>query len=323
LTCGANEATTHSLTSPSGMARLFLPGENGHQPDLPETWERLVANPGGVYAREALTLPIQLLNPATVDRQVLRMTLLPSLLDVAAHNLKQADERVAFFELDRTFFRRRHGLPYERRTLGVALTGKRRPQNWEEPQPRPYSFYDVKGMVEAALDALQVEGWEVEATPHPALHPGRSAALRVQGREVGYLGQLHPEVASRFEIDGWPVQVAELDLDTLFEVASDLHAFRPIPRYPAAHRDLAVVVDRAVLSGAIIRIIRAAAGPLLESARIFDVYIGAPLTEGAKSVAVGLALRAPGATLTQEEISAVMQRVVQALGAELNASLRE
>lgn len=322
LSGGANEATTHSLTSEISMARLGLAGSTVHQGDAAEMWSGLVPNPAGVYAREAQTLPVHLKNPATQDRQVLRLTLLPSLLDVIAQNLKQTDERVEFFELDRTFFVRPHDLPYERRTLALALSGSR-PRSWQQPEPGPVTFYDLKGMLESVLGALQIDGWEVDASPHPALHPGRSAALRLRGHDVGFFGQLHPEVAASFDIENWPVQVAEVDLDALFEVASDVHQFRPLPRFPAARRDIAVVVQQGVPAGEIMRAIRDAAGPLLESATIFDVYAGDPLPEGMKSIAVGMSFRAPSATLTQDEIADVMDRIVRGLASELGASIRE
>ena len=323
LCAGASEATTHSLTSLASMSRLLRQDADGRSPDWDEVWARLVANPAGVYEREALTLPVHLLNPATQDRQVLRLTLVPSLLDVAARNLKHTDERLAFFEIDRTFFRRPAGLPYERRTLALTLSGRRRPRTWQEPAPEPYSFFDLKGMLSGVLDSLQIDGWTVEAASHPALHPGRSAVIRLGGRDVAFLGELHPEVAETFDIEGRRVQVAEVDLDSLFARASDRRVFRPLPRYPAALRDLAVVVPQDVPAAEVMRVVREAGDALLESSQIFDAYQGDPLPAGAKSIAVALEFRAPGATLTQDEVGAVMDRIVHALSNELGATLRE
>jgi phenylalanyl-tRNA synthetase beta chain len=140
---------------------------------------------------------------------------------------------------------------------------------------------------------------------------------------VGYLGELHPLVSEKFEIEGWPVQVAEIDLDSVFPHASDVHVFHPIPRHPAAHRDIAVTVSRGTPAAEIMRVIREAGGDLLESARIFDVYEGEQAGADAKSVAVALDFRAPGATLTQEDVGNLVDRVVTALQTELGASLRE
>jgi phenylalanyl-tRNA synthetase beta chain len=327
LAAGVNEATTHSLTSPDAMLRLLGPGSDGREPDgshePPKLWERIVVNPAGVFKREALTVPLHLRNPATLDRQTLRLSLLPGLLDVVARNLKETEERVAFFEIDRTYFPRNAGLPYERRTLALALAGSRRPVSWQEPAPADYSFYDLKGALTTVLQSLHVEGWEVQAKAHASLHPGRSAVLRFCGHDVARLGELHPEVAAAFEIEGRRVQVAEVDLDSLFAAATDQRVFRPLPRHPAAHRDIAVVVQQGVPAGEILRLVREVGDDLLESARIFDVYVGDPLPEGSKSIAVSLDFRAPGTTLTHEEVDELVQRIVGALTRELRATLRE
>jgi phenylalanyl-tRNA synthetase beta chain len=319
LANGVSELVTHTLTAPASMERLSL--------DLPltggEGWAGIVANPTGVYEQEALVEPVSLINPPTRDRTVLRMTLVPSLLDEVARNLRHTDQHIAFFEIARTYFRRPADLPYERHTLAVALSGRRQPASWQGAEPGPYSFFDVKGLIASALEALGVCDWSVEAAVHPALHPGRSAVLRVGALDVGYLGELHPLVSEKFEIEGWPVQVAEIDLDSVFPHASDVHVFHPIPRHPAAHRDIAVTVSRGTPAAEIMRVIREAGGDLLESARIFDVYEGEQAGADAKSVAVALDFRAPGATLTQEDVGNLVDRVVTALQTELGASLRE
>jgi phenylalanyl-tRNA synthetase beta chain len=316
---GASELVTHTLTAPASTDRLSLRSPQ----DAGDRLAQIVANPAGVYEREALVQPVPLLNPPTRDRTVLRMTLVPSLLDEVARNLRHTDQHLAFFEIARTYFRRPSDLPYERRTLAMALSGRRQPSSWQDPEPGPYTFFDVKGLLEGVLDALGICDWSVAAAAHPALHPGRSAHIRVGAQDVGYMGELHPLVAERFEIEGWPVQVAEIDLDAVFPHASDIHVFHPIPRHPAAHRDIAVIVGRATPAAEVMRVVRDAGGDLLESAHIFDVYEGEQAGADAKSIAVALDFRAPGATLTQDEVSELMERVVGALRAELNAGLRE
>ncbi|HEX6509358.1 MAG TPA: phenylalanine--tRNA ligase subunit beta, partial [Chloroflexota bacterium] len=322
LSGGANEITTHSLTSGPAMARLVLPS-NGTGSDEDPTWQRLVPNPDGVRERGAAIAPVRVQNPATTDRQMLRLTLLPSVLDVLARNMKHTEERLAFFEIDRTFFWREGDLPYERETLAIALSGLRRPRSWKETRPGPYDFFDLKGMLEAILRALQVREWEAVTSNHQSLHPGRSAALRAGGRSVAFFGELHPEVAAAFEIEGWPVQVAEVDLDTLFELASNVRVFQPLPRFPGVYRDIAVVVDRAVPAAELLRIVRSEGGEVLESARIFDVYEGEQLPPDKKSIAVEMVFRSAERTLTQDEVSEVMSRIVEALQQEYAASLRD
>ncbi|HLJ67622.1 MAG TPA: phenylalanine--tRNA ligase subunit beta [Chloroflexota bacterium] len=319
---GVSESVTHSLTSPEAMARLAAARSNGHSPEA-TVWADLVPNPAGVYAREAEILPVEIANPATRDRRVMRLTLLPSLLDVVSRNLRHTDERVAFFEIARTIFRRPNNLPYERRTLSLLLSGSRLPRTWQDDSPGPYTFFDMKGMLAGVLEPLRIAGWYVEPGSHAALHPGRSARLRAGGHDIAYFGTLHPTVAERFDIEGWPVQVAEVDLDTVLALSSPQRVFQPLPRHPAAYRDIAIVVADAVPAGDVVRVVREAGGDLLESYRIFDVYRGSPLQEGMKSIAIGLTFRAPGATLTQDEVNEVVTAILGALQERLGATLRE
>jgi phenylalanyl-tRNA synthetase beta chain len=319
LAAGVSEAVTHNLTYPAALSRLDVAG------GAESRWAEIVPNAAGVYAQEALVTPVSILNPATQDRQMLRLSIVPNLLEVLARNLRHTDERVAFFELGRTIFRCAGGadLPYERRTLALALAGKRRVATWQEPQPGPYTFFDLKGMLESVVGGLHVSGWHVAAAEHPALHPGRSAVLRLGGHNVAYLGELHPEIAARFDLEGERVQVAEVDLDTLFDHAEPIRSYHPLPRFPAAYRDIAVIVDGSVAAERVIETVRLAGDELLESARIFDVYRGKPLAEEKKSIAIGLTFRAPGATLTQDEVNEAMDHIVAALETELEATLRE
>ncbi len=324
LSGGASEISTHSLTSLSSTARLFRPGHDGQDYDLPETWAALVPNPLGVTAAKASTVPVRLLNPASTDRQILRMTLLPALLDVVSRNLKQSDEQLTFFEIDHTFFTRGSELPYERRSLALVLSGNRRPRTWADRSPGAYTFYDVKGMVEAVLRALRiVRGVRVEAAPHPALHPGRSAILYVDDQPAGYLGELHPQVAGTFDIAAFPAQVAEIDLDVLYAAANEDRPFTALPRYPAVYRDLAAVLNADVRSSDLMDVVNQAGGELLESARIFDVYQGEPLPSDKKSVAVEMVFRSGQTTLTQEDVASVMSRIVDHLDQRLGAALRD
>lgn len=317
LGAGITEAMTHTLTSPQLAGRMSR--ENG------PSWESLIVNPHGVLTEDAEPEPVRLSNPASNDRQMMRVTLVPSLLDVVSRNLRSTDERVAFFELARTYFNRREvaRLPYERRTLAIALSGRRNPVTWRTGPPEPHSFWDIKGLVEAVLAELRIDGYTVEPCRHPALHPGRSAAVVLGDDRPAYFGELHPDVAARFEIDNWPSYVAEMDLDVLFRLAGARKPFEPLPRYPAANRDLAVVVGVDVPAAAIVRVVHRAGAPALESARIFDVYQGNPLPEGKRSVAVALTFRLADRTLRQDEVDAFIAAIIDALRGELRATLRE
>lgn len=319
---GLNEGVTHTLSSPALMSRLHIIANRSNEAGVP--WDELVPNREGIDREGATPWPISLMNPGSMDRQLLRLTLLPSLLDVAAHNFKHTEERVEFFEIARTFFPREDDqLPYERRTLSLVLSGRRVPRTWQDTNPGSFSFFDVKGVIEAVLDELQISNWSVRPKRHPSLHPGRSAALCLGDQDVAYFGELHPTVAARFELEGRPTQVAEIDLDALFPHASSEHVFQPLPRFPAAYRDLAVVVTDTVAADDIVRLVRAEGGQVLESAQIFDVYEGGSLPQGTRSIAVQIVFRSPERTLTQEEVDAVVSRIIAALAREFGASLRD
>ncbi len=323
LANGASEVTTHSLTSASEQFRLLQDGGSG--PIDEESWSTLAINQAGIRAERAQAQPVRLLNPATLERQILRVSIVPGVLDVVARNAKHSDERLAFFEMGHTFFHRPDAgkLPYERRTLAVAMAGFRHPPSWADQRPGPYTFFDLKGVIEACLEALHVAGWRVEPCSHPALHPGRSGALMLAEGNVGYMGELHPLVADRFELGGQRVQVAELDLDAIFKQASDIPPYLPSSRFPAALRDLAVVVGTDVPAGQVLDVVRSSGGELLESARIFDVYSGDQLIAGTKSIAISMSFRAASATLTQNEVGSVWDGIVDALKNELGATVRD
>lgn len=316
LGMGITETVTRRLTSARALVRLVS------DEALFSTWSDLLPHAQDIDAHDALPQPVQLVNPPTADRNSMPMLLLPALLDVVSRNLKHTDEHLAFFELARTFFRRPAELPYERLSLGLALSGNRRPVTWQDTRPGPYTFYDIKGVVVSLLDALHVSGWSIEPHPHPALHPGRAAVLRLGGEDVGWLGELHPVVAERFQIETFPAQVAEIDAAALVSHAVAGRAYRPIARFPAARRDIAVIVDRATLASELERVVRAAGGQMLESARIFDVYQGPNLPAGKKSVALAMEFRAPDATLKEDEIAHLVENIIRALERELAASLR-
>jgi phenylalanyl-tRNA synthetase beta chain len=327
---GVSEAWTDTLTSKESMARLFAA--------LPESdlgaldWTRVIPDPEGVTSMGAAALPMSLVNPQTVDRSVLRITLAHAILDVLGRNLKHTHDRVAFFEIARTFFPREHDLPYERRTLSIALAGDREPRSWTTNSDE-YTFYDLKGMIGAVMKRLGLgdnyisSAWQTiapaESQANPALHPGRNAILQIGDIAVGYIGEVHPLVAERFEIEP-PIraQLAEIDLDLLMGVAIRVRRFRHISRYPAVRRDISLIFPADVQAQAIERVISEAGGDLLRDVQVVDVYHGENLGAGHKSVALSLEFQADNRTLTQEEVSALQDQIVEALARQLSGELR-
>lgn len=276
-----------------------------------ERWERELAGNAD---------PIRVLNPIAAPLAVMRSSLLGSLIEVLRHNLARRQSRVRLFETGRVFWRDAAqgdgpldvaGVRQPRRVAGLAY-GAVDSQQWALKE-RAVDFYDLKGDVEALL-APRVASFRPVA--HPALHPGRAAEVLVDGRSIGVLGELHPRWRQAYELPQSPL-LFELDLDAVLQ--QPLPAPQPVPKHPAAQRDLAVVVGDAVTHEALMAAIHAAEDPIVRDARLFDVYRPAG---GERSLAVRLSLQDDAATLTDERIDAAVQAVLASLQQRLAARLR-
>jgi phenylalanyl-tRNA synthetase beta chain len=233
-------------------------------------------------------------------------------------------ERVALFEIARVFVPGSDVLPDEPTRLSLALSGKRSPLSWTQPDT-DVDFFDLKGAVEAIGHALHVT-FDYQPNDHASYHPGRCARVvhRAEDgseRVVGSLGQVHPEVAERFDL-GREVYAAELEVQALIECARDIPSVQAPPRYPGVELDLAIVVEDRVPEHDIEQVIRSAGGELLASVRLFDVYRGDPVPDGSRSLAFSLTIRADDRTLTDDEAAAVRSQIESRLGADFNAQIR-
>ncbi len=262
---------------------------------------------------------MRIANAQSVEHSVLRPSLLGSLLFALRSNLRQRD-RVLLYELARTWHGSLDPMPDERRHVGMAIVGPRSPRHWLVSQDA-LDFFDLKGMVDALCAAF---GAPVSYQPsrHPSLHPGRTAEVCAGAQRLGVLGQLHPTIAERFDLEGSPIFVAELDFEHLLEVAQPLLGVQTPSRFPSADRDIAIVIDEATPHVEVEAAIREAAGPLLESVQLFDVYRGESIPAGRKSLAFSLRYRAADRTLEDDEVSAIHARVEAALGAGFGAEVR-
>ena len=273
-------------------------------------------------------LPID--NPLSEEQSVMRPLLLPGLLDAARHNAAHDRPAVALFESARVYRPERplDEVPEppagaepaaERRHLG-ALLAREEPGGWRTGA-RPVDFFGAKALVEAVPAAAAVE-WRPLRDPRPFLHPGRAASVAAAGdAPLGWLGELHPAVAREWELDG-PVAVLELDLDAVAEAAAGAAAFRDLASFPAVIQDMAVIVPEQVAAAEVEAAVRAGGGGLLERLRVFDLYRGAQIGEGSKSLALRLEFRAPDRTLTDGEVGelrAAIERELAGLGGRLRA----
>ena len=184
------------------------------------------------------------------------------------------------------------------------------------------TFFTLKGELEAILVGLRMPKASYSAvSDNPTYHPGRCAAVSIQGVELGYMGQIHPLVAKNYGMDT-EVYCVEIDFTKLFALRLPDPTYKPLPKYPTVSRDLAIVCDEAVTVAQAEDVITAAAGKLLQNIRLFDIYRGTGVAEGKKSMAFSLELRADDRTLTDADSEGVVTKVLTALKDKLNAELR-
>ncbi|MBV8605404.1 MAG: phenylalanine--tRNA ligase subunit beta [Pelomonas sp.] len=274
--------------------------------------------------------PIKLLNPIAAPLAVMRTSLLGSLVQVLRNNLARKAPRVRVFEIGRVFLRDASVVASDTSIAGVAQPmrvaglawGPAEQQQWSQ-RDRAVDFYDVKGDLEALFAPRQLR---FVPAAHPALHPGRSARVELDGVDVGVVGELHPKWRQAYELPaapGAPI-LFELALDAV--LARELPEGQGVPRQQAAQRDLALIVGEHVTHDALMTAVAAARQPLVRSARLFDVFKpaqpGGELREGERSMALRFELLDDETTLTDERIDATMAALVEALTTQLGARLR-
>lgn len=274
---------------------------------------------------------ITLVNPLSKEESALRTTLLPGLLRALRRNTSRQVNDVALFEVGRAFLRPLPDdpgadggpggvvLPAEPQLIAFAATGNFDPPRHDEPG-RPVDIYDVLGAVEVIRNAVGLPALDVETTDEQPYHPGRAARLRLDGTQIGVVGELHPRVIAAFDVPERTV-AGELRLDRL--VAEGRRPAQPVQpsALPGVRFDVAVITDAAVPAATIERAVRAASGDLLTSCRLFDVFTGPQIGEGAKSLAYALRLDDPSRQLTDADVTAAIERIEAAVG-ELGGRLR-
>ena len=266
---------------------------------------------------------LPLANPIASDLAVMRVSLWPGLLRAAVENQRRQQDRVRLFEHGARFSVVNGGIREIDSLAGVA-TGTRLPEQWGLPREVrvPVDFYDVKGDLQALFTATGCSDsfvFETPGAPLACLHPGRSARILRQGREVGWLGELHPSLVKQLDFTDTPV-LFELDMDAL---GVEKPQYNEISRFPQVRRDLAVVVDETVALSALAERVRLCASSLLCELRIFDVYRGPGVEAGRKSVALGLIFQDISRTLTDQDVEQAIASIVTDLRTSLNAKIRE
>ncbi len=265
-----------------------------------------------------------LANPLSRDMAVLRTSLLPGLLDTASSNLRHQLRRLRLYETGHVFEAGRGGdggeAFAETRRLGLAMAGDVLPEAWNTER-RAVDFFDLKGEVEQLFTlAGHAHGSLTAASASRSwLHPGQCAVIELDGREVGWMGQLHPALGEAFELD-LPLFVAEIDLGPLER--RELPEYAGLSRFPSVRRDLALAVPDTLSAAELVSAVRSAGGPLMAECRIFDTYSGKGIESGFKGIAIGLILRDVSRTLTDADADRVVDGVVKTLNEACGVMLR-
>lgn len=287
--CGLSEITTYSFVSPRSFDLVRIPSYS--------------------FLRGAVTL----MNPLGEEYSVMRTTLLPNMMEVLARNAKRNVPRAAFFEIGNLFFPKElpvTELPIEKKALSIGFYGG------------GDDFFTLKGIVCRYLDRMGIRGYRfVTEANNETFHPGRCAAIIMGNHVIGTLGEVHPSVMENYEIKERAF-LADLDFNILIQAARTENIYKPLPKFPAMTRDLAVLVSEDVTAGELVEIVQMEGGPLLVDTTIFDVYKGKQIPDGMKSVAIGMTFRAADRTLTDDEISGLFAGIVAKLKELTGAELR-
>ncbi|MED4969437.1 phenylalanine--tRNA ligase subunit beta [Parageobacillus toebii] len=265
--------------------------------------------------------PIRLALPMSEERSVLRQSLLPHLLEVASYNRARQVENVAVYETGAVYLANgENELPSEKERLAGVLTGVWHAHLWQS-EKKAVDFYVAKGILDGLFELLGLTNRiEYKQAKREHMHPGRTAHILLDGKTIGFVGQLHPVVQKEYDLK--ETYVFELALTDLLNAEVEDIRYSPIPRFPSITRDIALVVDENVVAGELQKAIIEAGGELLKEVSIFDVYQGDRLPDGKKSIAFSLRYYDPERTLTDEEVTAVHEKVIQAVEQQFGATLR-
>jgi phenylalanyl-tRNA synthetase beta chain len=255
-------------------------------------------------------------NPIAETMAVMRTSLWPGLLSTWMHNRQRQTPRAKLFEIGACFALQGSGT-HETIRLSGLVAGAASPEQWGE-KSRAADFYDAKGDLET-LFAGSGADWRFVADRHPALHPGRSARILRDGQPVGWLGALHPSLLAKLDL---AEDVVLFELDAAAAATAALPKPEAPSEFPSSRRDLAFILSDSVTVETLLATVRAAGGDLLKLARIFDVYHGAGVPEGSKSIALGLIFQSASRTLNDEEVDAAVRGITASVITQLGASFR-
>lgn len=284
---GVNQSISYSFISPKVFDKINIPSDS------------------------ELRNVVKIKNPLGEDYSVMRTTTIHSMMEALARNYSKSNDYVRLFEVGKVYIKNEDEskLPEEKNVLTIGMYGE-------------CDFLDIKGVVENVLDALGL--YKVKFTRESenlSYHPGKTANVMIGKTKVGTLGEVHPTVTDNYGIDV-NCYLAELDLDGLFNYAKIEKSYKPLPKFPAVTRDMALIVDDEILVQEIEDTIRRAGGNLVEKVKLFDIYKGSQIPDGKKSIAYSIAYRDNKKTLTDNDVNKVHGKILRSLEHKLGAILR-
>lgn len=285
---GLNQAISYSFVSPKVFDKINLP-QNSEFRNV-----------------------VKIKNPLGEDYSVMRTTTLPSIMECLSRNYSRNNSYARLFEMSKIYIpnSEEDRLPVEKNILTIGMYGN-------------CDYLDLKGAVENITEGLGVKNVKyVRESENPSYHPGKTAKLVVRGKEIGVLGEMHPDILENYDIDT-ECYVAQINLDYLYEVAEMDRKYKTLPKFPAVTRDIALLVEDNILVQEIEDCIRKTGGNIVEKVELFDIYKGKQIPDGKKSIAYAIAYRDENKTLTDKDVNKVHDKILRSLEYKLGAILRD
>ncbi|EQC67147.1 Phenylalanyl-tRNA synthetase beta chain [Streptococcus sp. HSISS1] len=264
----------------------------------------------------------ELMWPMTVDRSALRQNMVSGMLDTVAYNVNRKNSNVAIYEIGKVFEQNgnpKEELPNEINTFAFAISGLVAEKDFQT-KATPVDFFYAKGIVEALFDKLEVSVDYVPTKDLASMHPGRTAAIVLDGQTIGFLGQVHPQTAKNYGIP--ETYVAEINLSAVEAALQPAQPFVEITKFPAVSRDIALLLKAEITHQEVLDAIYSAGVKRLVAVKLFDVYAGEKLGAGMKSMAYSLTFQNPNDNLTDEEVAKYMEKITKALTEKVEAEVR-
>lgn len=293
---GLSEVINYSFINPRDLDRILLPV--GH----------------------LLRKVVEVQNPLSDEQRIMRTSLAPGLLATAALNSSRRNTDMGIYEIGRIFLPGDEKLPAEKLVVGALVAGELA-KGWSWPGQK-LDFYFLKGVLETLFRQLRIEDWSLQGLDFPPfLHPGRAGSIWLQGKNIGFIGEIHPSVQENYDLES-KTCLFQLEVASLIELSPETVPYQAVPKFPAVQRDLALIVPHSLQSGTVSQEIMANGTEILSGVQLFDVYTGAQVPAGFKSLAYSLSFQAVDRTLKDEEVSLVVDGIKRCLSEKFGVELR-